>query len=52
VPKAEDSENIRELIFQSYRIIYLNQINHVYILAVIHGSRDLQGMEHKPWAVG
>lgn len=52
VPEAGDAENIRELLFQSYRIIYLNQGNHVYILAVIHGSRDLAGMEHKPWALG
>ena len=52
VPEAEDSDNVRELIFQSYRILYFNQPNHVYILAVIHGSRNLAGMEHKPWAVG
>lgn len=52
VPEAGDTENIRELLFQSYRIIYLYQTDHVYILAVIHGSRDLQGMECKPWAVG
>ena len=52
VPEAGDTENIRELLLQSYRIIYLYQTDHVYILAVIHGSRDLAGMEHKPWAVG
>jgi toxin ParE1/3/4 len=52
VPEAEATENIRELIFQSYRIMYLNQDNLVFILAVIHGSRDLASMEQKPWAVG
>ncbi len=52
VPEAGDTENIRELLFQSYRIIYLNQAGNISILAVIHGNRDLAGMEHKPWAVG
>jgi plasmid stabilization system protein ParE len=37
------------LIFQGYRIIYLRQVDFVYIVAVIHGSRDLAGMGNKPW---
>lgn len=49
VPEAEESEDVRELIFQGYRIIYLHQENHVYIVTVIHGSRDLSGMDDKPW---
>ena len=32
VPEAEDREDIRELIFQGYRIIYLHQGEHVYIM--------------------
>jgi plasmid stabilization system protein ParE len=52
VPEADYQEHIREILFQNYRIIYLCQADQVYVLAVIHGSRDLQGMEHKPWAVG
>ena len=52
VPEAEATENIRELIVQSYRIIYLNQNNLVFILAVIHGSRDLASIEQKPWVLG
>jgi plasmid stabilization system protein ParE len=52
VPEADYQEHIREVLFQNYRIIYLYQDHQVYVLAVIHGSRDLQGMEHKPWAVG
>lgn len=51
VPEAGDTENIRELLFRLYRIIYLHQADQVYILAVVHGSPDLAGMEHKPWAV-
>ncbi len=49
VPEAEERTDIRELIFQGYRIIYLTQPEHITIIAVIHGSRDLAGMEGKPW---
>ena len=52
VPEAEEREDVRELIFQGYRIIYLRQADLIYIVAVIHGSRDLSGMENKPWDVG
>lgn len=51
VPEAEAREDVRELIFQSYRIIYLLEAEQVYILTVIHGSRDLAGQEKKPWEV-
>lgn len=49
VQEAEERTDIRELIFQGYRIIYLPQPEHITIIAVIHGSRDLAGMEDKPW---
>jgi len=49
VPEAEERTDIRELIFQGYRIIYLIQPELITIIAVIHGSRDLAGMEGKPW---
>jgi addiction module RelE/StbE family toxin len=51
VPEAEDREDVRELIFRSYRVIYLREPEQVYILTVIHGSRDLAGQEKKPWEV-
>ena len=51
VPEAEERTDIRELIFQGYRIIYLHQENHIYIVTVLHGSRDLSGMD-KLWDVG
>lgn len=51
VPEAEEREDVRELIFQSYRVIYLVEAEHVYILTVIHGSRDLSGQAAKPWEV-
>ena len=50
VPEAE-REDVRELLFQSYRIIYLVKADHLYIVAVIHGSRNLIGMEGNPWEV-
>jgi plasmid stabilization system protein ParE len=52
VPEAEEREDVRELIFQGYRIIYLHQADHIYIVTLIHGSRDLLGMDNMPWEVG
>jgi len=37
-----DNENIRDLIFQNYRIIYLIKDESIFILAVVHTRRDLQ----------
>ena len=31
------------------RVIYLHQADHVTIVTVIHGSRDLTSIENKPW---
>ena len=50
VPEA-GTESIRELLFQAYRIIYRLEQERVYILAGIHGSRDLVGRASKPWDV-
>ena len=51
VPEADEREDIRELIFQSYRVIYLVEADQVHILTVIHGRRDLGGQAAKPWDV-
>ena len=50
VPEFRDNR-IRQLIFQNYRIFYQVRTNHVLILAVIHGARDLSSLEPKPWDV-
>lgn len=50
VPEAE-RDDVRELIFQNYRIIYLVKPDYLYIVAMVHGSRDLTRMESKPWEV-
>ena len=51
VPEFSD-ENIRELIYGSYRIIYLLQKNNCYITAIVHASRDiLRHLEPGEWDV-
>lgn len=50
VPEAEDPR-IREIIVQSYRVVYRIKQRQVQILAVIHGARDLARMKPKPWDV-
>lgn len=50
VPEATD-ENIRELIYRTYRIIYRVSTHRVSILAVIHGARDISSSERMPWDV-
>lgn len=53
VPEAGRAD-VRELIFQSYRIIYLveEDEDRIQVLSVMHGSRDLGSREKKPWEVG
>jgi len=51
VPEA-NRDDVRELIFQNYRIIYLTRSDSIYIVTVIHGSRDLSRQAVKPWEIG
>ncbi len=51
VPEADNGDDVRELIFQNYRIIYYLEAEYVYIVNVIHGSRDLKRLKVKPWEV-
>jgi plasmid stabilization system protein ParE len=45
--------DIRELIFRDYRIVYLLQDDEVFILRVVHGSRDLLALiRREPWKIG
>lgn len=49
VPEAERTD-IREVICKGYRVIYrVASKQRLDVLAVIHGSRDLGGMNDKPW---
>lgn len=52
VPEASDvPEEVRKLIHQGYRIVYWIVVNRIQILAVIHGKRDFENIERKPWNV-
>ena len=50
VPEAQRDE-IREILYRSYRIIYRITAERVEVLAIIHGARDLWGQEPKPWEI-
>ena len=50
VPEAEE-ENVRELLFQNYRIMYRADPQHILVLTVIHAARDISQKEPKPWDV-
>lgn len=50
VPEA-NNENIRELFYQHYRIIYRVMNDRIEMLSVIHGARDLGGQLIVPWDV-
>lgn len=48
VPEV-DRNDIRELVYQGYRIIYRVSQAEVVILTVLHGSRDLSNPANRPW---
>jgi addiction module RelE/StbE family toxin len=50
VPESLE-EGIREILFNSYRIIYRREARRIRILTVLHASRDLARREPKPWEV-
>jgi plasmid stabilization system protein ParE len=55
VPEAGGLQsNIREVIFQGYRIIYRYREpdQSILILTVVHGSRDLANRDPAPWNIG
>lgn len=46
-------QDLREVIFRGYRIVYLVQSNEILILRVVHGARDLLGLiRREPWDLG
>ncbi len=50
VPEADDRDDVRELIYQGYRIIYLTLPKKAFIVTILHGSRNLED-EAKPWDI-
>ena len=51
IPEAEDKA-LRELIVQGYRVMYRVESGGVFVLAVMHGRRDMGAMALKPWSDG
>jgi addiction module RelE/StbE family toxin len=51
MPEA-NSPSIREVIYRGYRIIYRLRAHDVEVVMVVHGSRDLGGVEDRPWNAG
>lgn len=51
VPEAKHRDDVREIIFQGYRVMYLVKPDYLYVIAVIHGSRNVDNIERKPWEV-
>jgi plasmid stabilization system protein ParE len=46
-------QDLRELLFRNYRIVYLLQHDEIFILRVVHGSRDLLALvSREPWEIG
>ena len=51
VPEVND-ENVRELLYQRYRLVYRIKGDWIEILSVIHGARDLEELKSAPWEAG
>jgi plasmid stabilization system protein ParE len=48
VPET-DRDDIREIVFQGYRIIYQIASDRTLVLTVLHSSRDLSNPGNRPW---
>lgn len=49
VVRESNMPDVRELVYQGYRIIYRLSENRIDILTVLHGSRDLSNPGNRPW---
>lgn len=46
-------QDLREVIFRGYRVVYLLQGNEIIILRVVHGARDLLALvRRESWDIG
>ena len=50
VPEKNDKD-VRELLYQHYRILYRIKGEQIEVLTVIHGARDLTALKPAPWEV-
>ena len=51
VVREANDQNIRELVYQNYRVIYRIAGKRIEILTVVHGSRDLTRRPTPPWEI-
>ena len=49
VPDEPEHTDLRELLVQSYRIVYRIEAERILIATVHHGSRDVEHLDEKPW---
>lgn len=49
VPEDE-AQQTREIIVQGYRIMYSIEVDHILILAVMHGSKNAGNPSNQPWS--
>jgi toxin ParE1/3/4 len=46
-------QDLREMLFGNYRIVYLVKSDELFILRVVHGARDLAALARRePWEIG
>ena len=51
VPEV-DNENIKEIIFNNYRIIYrIEDFQNILILGIIHAAREIDKINPQPWEI-
>jgi plasmid stabilization system protein ParE len=50
IPEIE-RPNLRELLFQNFRIMYRIQADVIQIIAIIRASRDISRLTFKPWEI-
>jgi len=48
MPEAK-APNIREVLYQGYRIVYRLSPELIEVVMAVHGSRNLSGQENNPW---
>lgn len=51
IPEAGHRDDIREIIFRPYRIIYYLLPDLIEIVTVVHSRHDLAGAPEKPWDI-
>ncbi len=50
VPEA-GNENVREIFFRNYRIMYRIVPEKIQLLTILHGAQDIHSKEKKPWEI-